>query len=112
MDANKFPFKNVFDKILIDVPCSGDGTCRKNKAVVKFWSNKSALNLHGLQKKLMESGFRYLKEGGLMMYSTCSLNPLEDEAVVSAFLLKHKEEVEVIDLKEYYEKNHPKFRVT
>jgi len=46
-----------------------------------------------------------------MMYSTCSLNPLEDEAVVQSFLHKHKTQVEVVDLAAYYRKTHPQFRV-
>jgi len=77
----------TFDKIICDVPCSGDGTIRKNGSHLwKRWRPRTAVELHPLQLELIESAAQLLKVGSIMVYSTCSLNPIEDEAVVNALL--------------------------
>ena len=73
-----------FDRILADVPCSGDGTVRKNYSVWKDWGPGNGLGLHALQVRILVRALQMLKSGGRAVYSTCSLNPIEDEAVVSA----------------------------
>ncbi|KAI4654286.1 uncharacterized protein J4E78_007331 [Alternaria triticimaculans] len=73
-----------YDRILADVPCSGDGTARKNPNVWQKWTPKDGLGLHGLQLRILFRGLQMLKKGGRMVYSTCSLNPVENEAVVAA----------------------------
>lgn len=75
-----------FDRILCDVPCSGDGTIRKNPDVWKKWSVANASNFHGMQSKILRRGVELLKENGLLVYSTCSMMPTEDEAVISSIL--------------------------
>lgn len=75
-----------FDRILCDAPCSGDGTVRKNPDVWRKWTTGNANNFHGLQSKILKRGVELLKENGLIVYSTCSMNPVEDEAVVSSIL--------------------------
>ena len=76
-----------FDKILVDAPCSGSGTVfLQGHNPLRFWSIKKAKGLSKLQKKLITSGFQLLKPGGTMVYSTCSLDPLENEAVVTELL--------------------------
>ncbi|KAH0476701.1 MAG: uncharacterized protein KVP18_003793 [Porospora cf. gigantea A] len=75
-----------FDSVLCDVPCSGDGTLRKSKIIWKSWSVRSGLSLHSLQRSILRRGLELLKVGGTLVYSTCSLNPLENEAVVASFL--------------------------
>lgn len=75
-----------FDRILCDVPCSGDGTLRKNPDVWKKWSVANANNFHGMQCKILKRGIELLKENGLLVYSTCSMNPVEDEAVIASIL--------------------------
>ncbi|OBS80219.1 hypothetical protein A6R68_21577 [Neotoma lepida] len=77
-----------YDRILCDVPCSGDGTMRKNIDVWKKWTTLNSLQLHGLQLRIATRGAEQLAEGGRMVYSTCSLNPVEDEAVIAALLEK------------------------
>ncbi|KAK2489119.1 hypothetical protein MC885_013383 [Smutsia gigantea] len=72
-----------YDRILCDVPCSGDGTMRKNIDVWKKWTTLNSLQLHGLQLRIATRGAEQLVEGGRMVYSTCSLNPIEDEAVMA-----------------------------
>lgn len=75
-----------FDRILCDAPCSGDGTVRKNVDVWRKWSTGNANNFHGLQSKILKRGVELLKQDGLIVYSTCSMNPVEDEAVVASIL--------------------------
>jgi len=79
-------FELKFDRILCDAPCSGDGTVRKNPDVWRKWTTGNANNFHGLQSKILKRGVELLKEGGIIVYSTCSMNPVEDEAVVAAIL--------------------------
>jgi multisite-specific tRNA:(cytosine-C5)-methyltransferase len=73
-----------YDRILADVPCAGDGTARKNPGVWQKWTPKDGLGLHGLQLRILFRGLQMLKKGGRMVYSTCSMNPVENEAVVGA----------------------------
>ncbi|RPA76763.1 S-adenosyl-L-methionine-dependent methyltransferase [Ascobolus immersus RN42] len=73
-----------FDRVLADVPCSGDGTPRKNYNVWKDWKPNGAMNLHATQVKILIRGLQLLKPGGRIVYSTCSMNPIENEAVVAA----------------------------
>jgi len=73
-----------FDRILADVPCSGDGTARKNPNVWTKWTPKDGLGLHDLQKRILVRGLQLLKKGGRLVYSTCSMNPVENEAVVAS----------------------------
>ncbi|KAK4963291.1 tRNA (cytosine-5-)-methyltransferase ncl1 [Elasticomyces elasticus] len=73
-----------FDRILADVPCSGDGTCRKNPAIWKEWSPQNGLGLYITQVRILVRALQMLKVGGRVVYSTCSMNPVEDEAVISS----------------------------
>lgn len=85
-----------FDRILCDVPCSGDGTLRKNTDIWKTWNAANGNNFHGLQTKIAKRGLELLKKGGLMAYSTCSLNPQEDESVIASLLKEGG--VELVDI--------------
>lgn len=73
-----------FDRILADVPCSGDGTARKNISVWKDWNPANALGLHATQARILVRALQMLKVGGRVVYSTCSLNPIENEAVIAS----------------------------
>ncbi|KAF2277116.1 S-adenosyl-L-methionine-dependent methyltransferase [Westerdykella ornata] len=73
-----------FDRVLADVPCSGDGTARKNPNVWQKWTPRDGLGLHNLQLRILMRGLQLLKKGGRLVYSTCSLNPVENEAVVAS----------------------------
>uniref|UniRef100_A0A8C2X5N3 tRNA (cytosine(34)-C(5))-methyltransferase n=1 Tax=Cyclopterus lumpus TaxID=8103 RepID=A0A8C2X5N3_CYCLU len=78
-----------YDRILCDVPCSGDGTMRKNidgGCVCAFVTTQEFMQL--LQLRIAVRGVEQLAVGGRMVYSTCSLNPIEDEAVIAALLEK------------------------
>ncbi|OJJ50043.1 hypothetical protein ASPZODRAFT_157038 [Penicilliopsis zonata CBS 506.65] len=77
-----------FDRILADVPCSGDGTARKNSNVWKDWTPGNGLGLHATQVRILVRALQMLKVGGRVVYSTCSLNPIENEAVVSSAITR------------------------
>ena len=95
-DATREPYR--FDRILADVPCSGDGTLRKSPDLWKKWSPASGVDLHTLQLDIASHAARLLKVGGRLVYSTCSLNPLEDEAVVAALLKRAKGALRLVDV--------------
>lgn len=87
-----------FDRILCDVPCSGDGTLRKNKTIFKTWVNTQGNGLHAIQLNIFKRGCVLLKQDGLIVYSTCSFNPVENEAVVCAMLNEAKGSLELLDV--------------
>ncbi|KAJ8292198.1 Multisite-specific tRNA:(cytosine-C(5))-methyltransferase trm4b [Rhodotorula toruloides] len=76
----------LFDRILADVPCSGDGTLRKNLGIWNDWTVGNGIGLHTLQLRILLRGIQLLKPGGRLVYSTCSMNPMENESVISAAL--------------------------
>lgn len=89
-----------FDRVLADVPCSGDGTVRKNYDVWTKWNAGNSNNYHYLQLKIAKRGLELLAKDGIMAYSTCSLNPIENEAVVATLLNMSKGELELINAAE------------
>ena len=79
-----------FDRILVDAPCSGTGTIGKSLKTIGIWNPDMVRRLAITQKQLIETAFNLLKENGTMVYSTCSLEPDEDEAVVDFLLSKYE----------------------
>ncbi len=75
-----------FDRILVDAPCSGTGTIRKSLKTILMWNPSGIEKLSKLQKTLITTAFGMLKPGGTMVYSTCTIEPEENEAVVSYLL--------------------------
>ncbi len=78
-----------FDRILVDAPCSGTGTIRKSLKTIMMWNPSGITKLSKIQKNLIEIAFGMLKESGTMVYSTCTIEPEENEAVVSYLLSKY-----------------------
>ena len=80
---------NGFDRVLVDVPCTGSGTTRKNPEVWKKWLPSGGRSLHKLQIDLLSKAVDITKNNGRIVYSTCSLDPVENEAVVAEILRKY-----------------------
>ncbi len=87
-----------FDRILVDAPCSGTGTIRKSLKTIGIWNPDMIRRLSITQKQLIETGFNLLKENGTLVYSTCSLEPEENEEVVD-FLINKYENAKLEEIK-------------
>ncbi len=91
MDGRKFGrFEERFDRVLVDVPCTGTGTIVWEYDPIKRWSPKLSRNFSKLQLRLLEAGFKAVKDNGIVVYSTCSLEPEEDELVINKFLERNE----------------------
>lgn len=87
----------LFDRILCDVPCSGDGTLRKlPRHKMNSWDNTDALKLHPIQLSILLKGIKLLKPSGYLVYSTCSMNPIENEAVVASVLNFYPKSIKLV----------------
>jgi len=96
--ANRY-FTPIFDKVLIDAPCSGTGTIRRSLKTLQMWSPGLISRLISEQRKLIEQGHGVLKPGGTLVYSTCTQEPEENEGLISWFLERHPDmELLPIDL--------------
>lgn len=87
--AERFP--NFFHRILVDAPCSGEGMFRKNEEAVSQWSEDDVELCARRQKDILESAYRMLMSGGILVYSTCTFAPQEDEWMISRFLEDHED---------------------
>jgi len=87
-----------FDKILLDAPCSGEGTLRSSPKTFKMWNVKVVEKMGREQKKLFANAIKCLKVGGEIVYSTCTHSPEEDEAIVDFALKNFPVEIEKINL--------------
>ncbi|ODS42638.1 MAG: hypothetical protein MSIBF_04875 [Candidatus Altiarchaeales archaeon IMC4] len=84
-------FKDMrFDRILVDAPCSGTGTMRGCPDDIKNWNPDVSKRISYTQKSLLHHAYCVLKKGGVMVYSTCSMEPEENEGVVDWLLKRHK----------------------
>ena len=87
-----------FDRILVDAPCSGTGAIRKSFKTLRIWNPHMVRRLAATQKQLMDSAFAVLKPGGTLVYSTCTLEPEENEGVVDYLIDKQDAKLEEIKL--------------
>ncbi len=78
----------IADRVICDVPCSGLGVLAK-KADLRYKDMEAADRLPALQSEILETASRYVKAGGTILYSTCTVNPCENEGVTDAFLASH-----------------------
>ena len=90
--------KIKFDKILLDVPCSGEGTLRKSPHTMEIWNLNFIKRLSQQQKKICASVIPLLKEEGILIYSTCTLSPEENEEVVDFMLRNFDLEIEEFEI--------------
>jgi 16S rRNA (cytosine967-C5)-methyltransferase len=88
-DAGRLPFKGTFDKILLDAPCSGSGVLHRHPEGRWIKAEKDLPRLSEHQKLLLESAATIVRPGGIVVYSTCSIEPEENETVVESFLSTH-----------------------
>ncbi|MCB0411796.1 MAG: RsmB/NOP family class I SAM-dependent RNA methyltransferase [Bdellovibrionales bacterium] len=93
---------NTYDRVLIDAPCSGERHLLKTLKELRHWTLKRAKGLHQRQVALICAGFDSLLPGGRLVYSTCSINPLENDEVVRVLLKKRKHaEMGSLDVSEF-----------
>lgn len=85
----------LFDKILVDAPCSGEGTLRSSPKTYKMWNIHSVKKLSRIQKSLLSSAIEILKPKGEIVYSTCTHSPEENEEVIDFILKEFKDEIKI-----------------
>jgi len=78
-------FANYFDKILVDAPCSGEGMFRKDPQTISEWNAGLPMFNHTRQMDILEEADKMLKQGGVIVYSTCTFNLEENEKIVKEF---------------------------
>lgn len=102
-------FPEYFDKILIDAPCSGEGMFRKEKKMVKAWEEHGPEFFSKLQRSIITQAAAMLKPGGMLLYSTCTFDSLENEQTVE-YLLEQFPEFEICEMEGYegFSKGRPK----
>ncbi len=88
--GEEFPFGLNFDKILVDAPCSGEGRYREGYEGELMYQKERRTNLPALQKGLLIRAFDLVRVGGVVVYSTCTINPDENECVVDYLLRKRQ----------------------
>ena len=91
-DARTFrsEWENSFDRVLVDAPCSGVGVIRK-KPDIRYKEPGPLDSLPGIQLDILKNACRYVKSGGTLLYSTCTVRKGENEDVITAFLSEHPE---------------------
>lgn len=95
-------FYHYFDKILVDAPCSGEGMFRKSPAIAKNWEQYGVEYYHKLQLEILDAVIPMLKPGGLLLYSTCTFSPEEDEGSLQ-YILEHYKDMHVVPSELSYE---------
>lgn len=84
-------FENKFDAVLCDVPCSGYGVVKDNPDIKLRREEKDIADIYSVQRKILQNCSKYLKKGGFLYYSTCSVFKSENEKVCLDFLNKNKD---------------------
>lgn len=93
--AEQFP--EAFDKILVDAPCSGEGMFRKDIANARAWSLEKVESCAKIQREITGQAVEMLRPGGMLLYSTCTFSPEENEGTID-YLLKRYPEMELTDI--------------
>ncbi|MFV9511516.1 RsmF rRNA methyltransferase first C-terminal domain-containing protein [Tepidibacillus sp. LV47] len=105
-------FPEFFDRVLVDAPCSGEGMFRKNPEAINEWSLENIQYCASRQKEILNEAQKMLKPGGILVYSTCTFAPEENEGTIAAFLERYHEfEIEAIpkELAYLFDQGHPEW---
>jgi len=94
-DQLKDVWTGLFDAILVDAPCSGEGMFRRHPETREQWNEQSPEGCATRQKRILDAAWQMLSPGGRLCYSTCTLNTVENEAVVRYMLENHADAVSV-----------------
>ena len=98
-------WENTMDAVIVDAPCSGYGIIRK-KPDIRYKDPKEMEELPQLQLQILQNQARYVKPGGVLMYSTCTLLRRENEDVVKSFLAEHPQfSLEALTLPKVFPEN-------
>jgi 16S rRNA (cytosine1407-C5)-methyltransferase len=89
-------FSECFDRVILDAPCSGEGIGFKATESLRYWNLKKVKSIADVQFRLLESALRCLKVGGEMVYSTCTMNRIENEEVLERIEKKYPGTIEII----------------
>jgi len=89
-------FPQVFHRVLVDPPCSGLGTVQKTPEVLKWWTYRRSYKLARIQRDLLVSGLKALREEGILVYSTCTLVPEENEGVLAEIMARYPVELQPV----------------
>jgi 16S rRNA (cytosine1407-C5)-methyltransferase len=87
-----------FDAILLDAPCSGEGVVRKDADALRNWTLASTEAIAETQRDLLDSAFHALQPGGTLIYSTCTLNQIENQQVIQWLQQRYPDAVEIVPL--------------
>ncbi|MCI9328886.1 MAG: NOL1/NOP2/sun family putative RNA methylase [Ruminococcus sp.] len=93
-------FTEFFDKILIDAPCSGEGMFRKEKKMIKAWEEHGPEFFSRLQRSIVVQAAAMLRPGGMLLYSTCTFDPQENERIIE-YLTRQCPELEICEMEGY-----------
>ena len=93
-------FREYFDKILIDAPCSGEGMFRKDRKMVRAWEEHGPEYFSKIQRSIVTQAAEMLRPGGMMLYSTCTFSPLENEQTIE-YLLQQYPEFRICEMEGY-----------
>ena len=93
-------FREYFDKILIDAPCSGEGMFRKDPKMMKAWEEHGPEFFSRLQRSIVTQAAEMLRPGGMLLYSTCTFDALENEGTI-AYLMEKYPEFEICEIRPY-----------
>ena len=105
MDTGKLAktFQNTFDLVMVDAPCSGEGMFRKEEIAISEWSEANVTMCAKRQSEILENAVKTLKNGGFIIYATCTFSLEENEMTIDSFLQNHPE-FEIIPVNERVEK--------
>lgn len=93
-------YEEIFDKVLLDAPCSGEWTAYKTDDSLKYWNLKNIKSIAKLQISLLDSAVKTLKVNWEIVYSTCTLNKIENEWVINEIFKRYEWCLEIVKISE------------